>query len=356
MKRLLTLLKNKKVLVLVLIVITASVGLATWKYKLIQREQLSEKIFIIVEEGQSELTEDEVKDVISKSLQPEFLTYLPTKAEKDEFRFYIDDFNNDLVHDPLFDEEKGKREWVNGNALRIKLPYLLFPKTHKLRIESGEFEKEASFNLIFYDDLSEDVHQSPFWSVPSIKIDYRKYWVTEEEMLKALPHPGTFQTSDLTFLRKFPANVFLGLELTPLTERVNLAIFFGDEISLMLGDGDNKTIRLKQRIGYKDEVIEEGVFLLESRKTYYILADRREGQFRLYIKEKDLEKTIPAYSIADENNLLVEASFKPRQKIQILGAEGKFDNIVFSLWRNSGGVAIDNIYISETLPGLSRTE
>lgn len=328
--------KELKTIILILLLTTA-VLVAIFIYRSYFKEGIPpqptekpvERLIVYVDE--KKLIENEDKFIYTSTLRPNFNIFVPEKIDTKSVSLRIDDSMNVLM-----DEFYGKTILDKKEKKIIFQPsYMFTPQEHRLLVQYKDSDGNlASMNfnfiLIFQEKFDKPLEDSSVWIVPAGRSS--AWFNVQDGGLEVRPRSIDGHSS-LAFLYPFPDDVTVDFELIPAGNNVSLVFYFLDSKSFVIGSDSNSKIILLR----KEETSLPGKsFELLSGHHYHVRIIRKNCTYQLFMKGLN-EGVSPDPIVAFlDNDILIDYT----------SCAYKSDRIGFSLWQNSKGVLIDNIFIT----------
>lgn len=277
------------------------------------------------------LAEGDKNFIYSSTLIPVFKIVFPKNAVIESMRLQIDE-----TRDVLRDEFYGETNLDTTNREFIFRPsYMFLPEKHQLVIEYRDLDgnllsKTFNFVFVFSENFDKTIKDSNVWIVPEGR---SSEWFNVKNG-KLLAQPATEDGhSSLAFLYSFPGDITVDFELIPIGNNVSLVFYFLDSKSFVIGsDSNNRVILLR-----KGEAFLNGKsFKLLSEYHYHVRIVRKNCDYQLFIKELIGDTLIDSTMVFSDNDKVIDYT----------NCTYKSDRIGFSVWQNSNGIFIDNIFIT----------
>lgn len=334
--------KERKFIFLVLVLVALLALLFFTKKEYLKEETIKK----LIEEPVEALTIDVdgiriVKEknnlVYSSTLRPKFHIFVPKNIDIKSLSIKIDKSENVLI-----DEFYGE---TNLDELKRKLTfqpsYMITPQEHYLIAEyqksEGKLESiNFKFVLIFNEVFDKSLEKSRVWIIPEGR---SPEWFSVQNG-KLLVRPATEDRhSSLAFLYPFRNNATIDFELTPIKDNVSAVFYFLESGSFVIGSNDNKDMVLLRKD--RPDLFGKS-FELSPEHRYHIRITRKNFEYKLMAKELfENDRVSPTTQFLDEN-ILIEYKDLAEKKLTV----HKPNHIGFSLWQNSEGVFVDNIFIT----------
>ena len=284
---------------------------------------------------EKELRKNEEVLVISKSLQPIFVIKKNKKIS--DLRIYFDGSKEDLLSSRFSSVEP--IEYDKDQNLKVKFTYTLEPKKHKIIVkyntDNQEIVEEYSFLLVLFDDFSTPLYKSKLWGMTKEASELYNNWEVKDGRLIANTLPNEAKSgaiSSLFFIQRFQGDFFVEFDLMPKSNIISFNTYLLErKLNFVFGNGNNKDVVILNKYGAR------GDFVFESLKTYRIRLVRNQNIYKVFIAIKnDFSDSNSLFDYLD-NDLILTYGDKEQLKIP-------FDAFGFTIWKNSGGVEIDNFY------------
>jgi len=267
---------------------------------------------------------------------------------------FASDFNNDKFVELFLDgslnifgdEFYGTTEFLPKGKMKFTPDFVIVPGTHELLIKHGDakgkiVESKFNFVLAYHETFEKSIEKSQSWVLP--KDTPPEWFQISNGKLTIIPVSDAKHAS-LAFLYATQGDLSIDFELIPLGENVSTVLYLIDSVrnEFVIGSNNNKRNLLYHRTLNGTERIDGKEFLLEKRGRYHIKLDLRENEYVLFIKKLELNELVdPSLSIDNFKQIIsYYDTDKDRSKSTIP------DYLGISLWQNSDGVIIDDIFIS----------
>lgn len=298
--------------------------------------KVNETIAVFLREDSKEkiLRKNEEVLVISKFLQPTFV--IKKNKEISDLKIYFNDSKEDLLTSRFSNVERGYDKDQNP---RIKFTYALEPRNHKMTIKynmnNQEVIEEYSFLLILFDDFSAPLYKSKLWGMTKEASELYNNWEVKDGRLMANALPNEAKKgaiSSLFFIQRFQGDFFVEFDLMPKSNIISFNTYLLErKLNFVFGNGNNKNVVVLNKHGAK------GDFVFEPLKTYRIRLVRNQNIYEVFIAIKnDFSDSNSLFNYSDNDLIL---TYKDKERLKI-----SFDAFGFTIWKNSGGIEIDNFY------------
>jgi hypothetical protein len=337
--------KNYKKFILISLVLIGTLTSLFFIYKncfekKIITEPIKEPIeFLTIDIDGKTLVSEENNFIYSSFLRPKFNIFIPQNIDIESLSLKIDNSENVLV-----DEFYGKTSIdETKRSLTFWPSYMFTPEKHRLIVEyqnlnGKSFSLNSEFILVFNENFNEPLKNSKVWIIPQNR---PSDWFNVKDS-KLLAKPMTNDNfSSLAFLYTFEKDVTVDFELTPVKNKVSMIFYFLEIGSFTIGSNDNKTIVLIRE--NQPDLFAKSFELLAGHR-YHIHITRKDFEYKLGIKELFNGQKIDFMDRFLEENILLNYA-----DIDILNNNQntfRKNHIGFSLWGNSDGVFIDDIFIT----------
>lgn len=274
--------------------------------------------------------------------RPSIILEFPLGFANNEFiNLYLDDSLN-----VLGDDFYGITEFLSENRIKFSPNFVIIPGTHKIVIEYGGLNaevirEETDFVLAYHEKFKKTIGESEVWMMP--KSTPSEWFQIRDEKLVIVPMSGA-DIASLYFLYNIHGGVIIDFELMPLGENVSAVLYLIDTVRnvFVLGSNDNKRNLLYHRNSNESERIDGENFLLKKSIRYHIRLQRENNRYLFLIKELKKGESVDTGFSNDKFKQLITYFDKDKMKVQ----NEIPDCLGFSLWQNSDGVVIDDIYIT----------
>jgi len=326
---------KKFILVLLLIILVLVVSFFIYK-KHFRQESIVEPIIepkeiLTVYVDGKKLDKEKDNFIYSSTLFPKFSIFIPENVEKESVNFQIDSSKNVLT-----DEFYGDTDWSEkGRRFIFRPSYMLVPQIHQVIVDYKDLDGNlASMNfdfiLVFQESFDKPLEDSSVWIVPE---DRSPEWFRVQDG-KLLAQPATKDGhSSLAFLYPFPGDITVDFKLIPIGDNVSLVFYFLDSKDFVIGSNSNNKMILFRK---GESSLAGKNFELASNRNYHIRITRKECVYQLAIRELVDEARVDSTAEFLSENIMIE--YKDCSYYS--------DHIGFSLWQNSSGVFIDNVFIT----------
>lgn len=287
----------------------------------------------------------------TSTLQPKFRVPVPSDITLDDIDFRIDDSRN-ILEDPFLSDLVDVA--VQKGNLSIRPQFMLFPGAHTFvaTISEGYLERVIRKQLIlaYLDDFSSDEGLRYLWGTDD------DWSITDSGKLKTSVSDEV-TVSDISFRMNLPENILFEFDFIPLSKAVNISVFFSEGVSIFIGDGDDRTVRLvrsevSEAGKVRDLVWAETVlpFRLQKRQEYRARITRIGESYSLSVSDK------PGVPIEGLHPVLTITHEDPAKRLS-----PRFHTLGFAVWRGEKektiGAIFDNllIYQPSNLPAAEET-
>jgi len=299
-------------------------------------KDLSEMITIDI--NKKTLVDKEKNLIYSSTLQPKFDIFVSEDIDIKNLSFQLDDFG-DILRKEFYGEIIQQKE-KNGLRLIFTPSFIIKPEKHFLIAkyqypDKGLLSIKFDFILIFNEKFEEQLERSESWSIPK---DRPSEWFKIQDG-KLLVQPTTKDAhSSLAFVYPFNGDVRIDFELTPVGDNISLVFYFLEFGDFAIGSNDNERIILFRKD--KPNLYGESFKMLANNR-YHICITKKGFQYKLAIKELNNDELVDPVEQFFSDNILLQVNDSS------LGAIDK--HIGFSVWQNSEGIFIDDIFITSFL-------
>ncbi len=334
--------KNYKKFILIFLIL---MGILISLFLIYMSNYLKEKIitepikkpieFLTIDIDGKTLMSGENNFIYSSSLRPEFSILVPQNIDIESLILKIDNSENVLV-DKFYGEtniNKTKRIFT------FQPSFMFTPEKHSLILGSQNGESSSTnfnFILVFNEEFNEPLGSSKVWIIPRSR---SSEWFNVQNG-KLLAKPMTEDNlSSLAFLYSFAYDARIDFELSPIKNNVSLVFYFLEFGSFAVGSNGNKNTALLQK--NRPDLLGKPFELL-SGHHYHVYVTRKDFKYELAIKELiNNERINPLKQFSDDDVLLKYTDIGEQEL-----PTHKPNHIGFSLWQNSEGIFIDDIFIT----------
>jgi len=331
----------KKFILIFLVLIIAFISTFFVYNKYFKKEVIiepeKEVEFLTINIDETMLLKNENNFIYSSSLRPKFVILVPQNIDIESLSLKLDNSEN-ILTDKFYGEtniDKPKRNII------FEPSFMLTPQKHSLLVDYKNIDGKSSsmdfnFALVFKENFNEPLKNSKVWIIPEGRSP--EWFDVQNGKLLAKPMTADSRSS-LAFLYTFNGDARIDFELSPIENNVSLVFYFLEFGSFTIGSNNNKDIVLYRK--NQPNLFGEQFGLLSGHR-YHIYLARKNFKYELAIKELvNDEQVNPVAQFSDDNILLRYNDFS-EQKLTVHNP----NHIGFSLWQNSNGVFIDNIFIT----------
>ena len=267
--------------------------------------------------------------IISSDLRPEISLskrYLPASNER---RILID---GDVIHKSSPFPKYAYEERDSFNILKSIV--IQRPSKHRLSlVQNGNDTIDLDFQIKYCFKPPMFPFVSELWfQVP-------KGWARLEAGGLMLSSPVKSLLNSIAFRRKFRSNVLLDFSFQPCGTPLNFSVFLSTGTSIMFGDGDSRTIRLKQTKKLPGDDRSEKIMA----DTIYSDGFKSGITYRCIIRRTDCVYTVHIAKLQGE---LVEVlNYQDPEPEKTIEEELKM--IGFACWKDGQDIAIKSIIIQD---------
>ena len=327
--------KSTKSIFILLLIILLLVGLFFiyknyFKKEDVTTEPLLKEVLAIYIDGEK-LDKEKNNFIYSSILRPEFNIFISEEIEKESINFRIDKSRNVLE-----DEFYGETKWdEKKRRFTFQASYMLEPQEHQLVVSYEDFSGNLAsvnfdFILVFEEKFEKVLEDSSVWIIPEGRSSV--WFNVQDEKLSAKPMTDDDRSS-LAFLYPFDNNVTVDFELMPKGDNISLLFYFLSSRTFVIGNNNNNRMTLLRG---GQGALDGKFFELTANRRYHVRIIREKCTYQLIIKELIGEETVNPKTDFSNDDILIDYT----------DCSQKADRIGFSLWSKSGGVLLDNIFIT----------
>lgn len=244
------------------------------------------------------------------------------------------------------DDFYGTTEFLSKDKMKFTPDFVVVPGTHELLIRYNDaegkiVENKFNFVLAYHETFEKSIEKSQSWVLP--KDTPPEWFQVSNGKLTIIPMSDAKHAS-LAFLYAIQGDLSIDFELTPLGENVSTVLYLIDSVrnEFVIGSNNNKRNLLYHRTPDGTKRIEGEEFLLEKRSRYHIRLDLRESEYTLFIKKLKADELVDPTLLNDNFKHIITYYDPDKDR-----SEGRMpDYLGVSLWQNSDGITIDDIFIS----------
>ncbi len=284
------------------------------------------------------ITDQENNFIYSSTLQPKFDVFISEGLDIENLSLKIDD-SVDILREEFYGEINQKRE-KDGLRIVFNPSFVVKPQKHFI-VATYQDSKEGvssirfDFLLIFNEKFDKPLEQSKTWIIPK---DRSPEWFQIQDG-KLLGQPTTRDAhSSLAFLYPFSDDIKMDFEITPKGNNVSLVFYFLEFGSFTFGSNDNKSIVLFRK--GKPNLWGESFEMLPEHR-YHIRITREDFKYRVAIKELINNEELDPNIHFSESKVLLQVDDSSSRESKLID-----NHVGFSIWQNSEGVLIDNIFLT----------
>lgn len=335
--------KNKQLRKFIFLIFVAVLALLFFLYTKHLKEEVIDKLIeeqveaLTIDIDGKRLTKEKNNLIYSSTLRPQLKIFVPKNIDITSLSIKIDNSENVLM-DEFYGEtnlDEPRRE------LTFQPSYMITPQVHYLIAEyqksEGELESMSfKFVLIFNETFDESLENSRVWIIPEGR---SPEWFRVQNG-KLLVQPVTEDRhSSLAFLYAFSNDVTIDFELIPIKDNVSTVFYFLEFGSFVIGSNGNEEMVLVRK-GHPD--LFGRPFKLHPPHRYHIRITRENFEYKLVVKELfGNDRISPTTQFLDESIILAYEDLAEKE----LTVHNP-SHIGFSIWQNSEGVFIDDIFIT----------
>lgn len=250
-------------------------------------------------------------------------------------------------------EQKIYEILIDGEVVRARSPFPKYQVSETDRVMvvgTGFAAKPASYTLSLIDVLDRkndfgldfiyhyNYADASFPFERSVWYEDPKGWIKQTDEGILLSKASGQLIDWLQFKRLFEKNAIVEFNFVPLGSPLNLSLKLGKTILIIIGDGDNKTVRMKQTKMMNDITVQE----IKSWEAKYKDGFSTGEVYKVRI-EKDEDKVLVIIDRAKDKKPCLSLHYEDSSPDKNL--ERTFKSIIFGLWKNSRGVILKEITI-----------
>ena len=209
--------------------------------------------------------------------------------------------------------------------------YSIKPSVLNFKISNNNFNATIPIHVVYVFDSKKDTLKENMWfQIPD-------QWAKQADDGLILPANTNVKLKQFGFDRSFEKNIEMEFEFEPLGEPLLLSIFLSQETSIILGEENIRSVKLKQTkkdglSGKRDVVVQKSKYgpgFVKGNK-YSVLIRRVDNTYSAYISQAGLaqEKVISFKDEDFKNNI-----------------NAKYKSLSFGLWKKSKGIMLNKIKI-----------
>lgn len=339
--------KSKTISIFVMLLIVAF-GIFFFIYKYYFEEEiiieptekgLSEMITIDI--NKKTLIDKEENLIYSSTLQPKFDIFISENIDIKNLFFQLDDFGDILRKE--FHGEITQQKEKNGLRLIFTPSFIIKPEKHFLVAKYQDPDKGLSsikfdFILVFNEKFDEHLGESKVWVIPKGRSS--EWFQVQDGKLLARPMTKDAHSS-LAFIYPFNKDAKIDFELIPKGNNISLVFYFLEFGDFAIGSNDNERIVLFQKD--KPNLYGKSFKMLIDHR-YHVRITKKDFQYQLAIKKLNNNEQVDPTEQFFSDNILLQIDDSLPERLRVVDK-----HIGFSVWQNSEGVFLDDIFITNFL-------
>lgn len=242
----------------------------------------------------------------------------------------------------LFDDFYGKTT-IEGNKIIFMPDFLISPGPHTLEIknlETNDIISSYKFVIIFRESFDVALDNNLLWIIPDETV--KKWFEIYDHKLRVTPKEGAGHAS-VSYLRKLAGNFSVDLEIVPRGGNVSTVLYLigPSRYNFVLGSNSDRFNFLFFTQPNDTGEIPGKDFLFQAGTRYHVRLVKKDSIISLLARELQKNDILDYDQSEDQfTTLLNYTEFNEGLTLRDI-----VYNFGISVWQNSNGVEIGNIYI-----------